>query len=130
MLGHATAVFNLPAVLIILIVTTLLIIGIKESANFNNLVVAIKLIVIFTFLAVGVSYINPANWHPFIPPAEGDGKFGFGGIPRAAGVIFFAYIGFDSVSTAAQETKKPQRDMPIGILASLGICTLIYIAVS
>jgi len=129
-LGHATALFNVPALLIILVVTFLLVIGIKESANFNNVVVAIKLIVILTFIAVGTAYINPANWHPFIPPSAGDDKFGWDGIKRAAGVIFFAYIGFDAVSTAAQEAKKPQRDMPIGILASLAICTVIYIAVS
>jgi APA family basic amino acid/polyamine antiporter len=129
-LGHATAVFNVPAVLIILIVTTLLVIGIKESATFNNIVVAIKLLVILAFIAIGVAYINPANWHPFVPPATGSGTFGWGGVLRAAGVIFFAYIGFDSVSTAAQEAKRPQRDMPIGILGSLAICTVIYIVVS
>ena len=129
-LGHATAAFNLPAVLIIMAVTVLLVIGIKESASFNNVVVAIKLLVIFAFIAVCVAYVNPANWHPFIPEAKGTGEFGWSGILRAAGVIFFAYIGFDAVSTAAQEAKRPQRDMPIGILLSLGICTIIYIAVS
>ena len=129
-LGHATAVFNLPAVVIVLAVTTLLVIGIKESASFNNVVVAIKMLVIFAFIAVGVAYVNPANWHPFIPAAVGPGHFGWGGILRAAGVIFFAYIGFDSVSTAAQEAKRPQRDMPIGILVSLAVCTVIYIVVS
>jgi APA family basic amino acid/polyamine antiporter len=129
-LGHATSLFNLPAVLIILVVSFLLVIGIKESAAFNNVVVAIKLLVILTFLGVGVAYINPANWHPFIPASAGPDKFGWDGVKRAAGVIFFAYIGFDAVSTAAQEAKRPQRDMPIGILASLGICTIIYIAVS
>ena len=129
-LGHVTAVFNVPAVIIIFIVTTLLVIGIKESATFNNVVVAIKLIVIFAFVAICLPYINPANWHPFVPPATGTGGFGWHGVLRAAGVIFFAYIGFDSVSTAAQEAKKPQRDMPIGILASLAICTVIYIVVS
>ena len=91
---------------------------------------AIKLLVILAFIAIGVAYLNPANWHPFVPPAQGPGHFGWGGVLRAAGVIFFAYIGFDSVSTAAQEAKKPQRDMPIGILASLAICTVIYIVVS
>jgi len=129
-LGHATAVFNVPAVLIILVVSFLLVIGIKESATFNNIVVAIKLLVIVTFIAVGIAYINPANWHPFVPASTGPDQFGWDGIKRAAGVIFFAYIGFDAVSTAAQEAKKPQRDMPIGILASLAICTVIYIAVS
>lgn len=129
-LGHATAVFNLPAVLIIIAVTVLLVIGIKESALFNNLVVGIKLLVILAFIGVGVAYVNPANWHPFIPAANEAGHFGWSGILRAAGVIFFAYIGFDAVSTAAQEAKRPQRDMPIGILLSLGICTIIYIIVS
>lgn len=129
-LGHATAVFNLPAVIIIVAVTGLLVIGIKESAWFNNLVVAIKMLVILAFIGVAVSYVNPANWHPFIPATEGPGQFGWGGILRAAGVIFFAYIGFDAVSTAAQEAKNPQRDMPIGILLSLAICTVLYIVVS
>ncbi len=128
-LGHVTAVFNVPALIIIFVVTALLVIGIKESATFNNVVVAIKLIVIFAFIAVCLPYLNPANWHPFVPAAKGD-EFGWHGVVRGAGVIFFAYIGFDSVSTAAQETKKPQRDMPIGILASLAICTVLYIVVS
>ncbi|HET7626314.1 MAG TPA: amino acid permease, partial [Verrucomicrobiae bacterium] len=130
MLNHATAVFNVPAVAIVIAVTVLLVVGIKESAAFNNIVVAVKLLVIFAFIGIGIAYINPENWHPFIPKATGSGQFGLGGILRAAGVIFFAYIGFDSVSTAAQEAKKPQRDMPIGILASLVICTILYIAVS
>ena len=129
-LAHATAVFNVPAVLIIIIVTALLVIGIKESAAFNNIIVLVKLLVIFAFIGIGVAYINPANWHPFVPPSTGVGHFGWGGVLRAAGVIFFAYIGFDSVSTAAQEAKRPQRDMPIGILGSLVICTIIYIVVS
>ena len=129
-LTQATALFNLPAVFIILVITALLVIGIKESAAFNNLIVAIKLLVILAFIGVGVAYINKANWQPFIPENIGPGHFGWDGIFRAAGVIFFAYIGFDAVSTAAQEAKKPQRDMPIGILASLAICTVLYIAVS
>jgi APA family basic amino acid/polyamine antiporter len=129
-LSHATAIFNLPALFIILAATVLLVIGIKESASFNNFVVAIKLLVIFAFIGVGVAYVNPANWQPFVPASDAPGHFGWSGILRAAGVIFFAYIGFDSVSTAAQEAKRPQRDMPIGILLSLAICTVIYIAVS
>ena len=129
-LTHVTAMVNVPAVVIIFIITALLVIGIKESAMFNYVIVAIKLLVILVFLAVGVAYINPDNWHPFIPANIGPGHFGWSGILRAAGVIFFAYIGFDSVSTAAQETKNPQRDMPIGILGSLAICTVLYIAVS
>ncbi|MFO1477486.1 MAG: amino acid permease [Verrucomicrobiota bacterium] len=127
---HTGAVLNVPAMVVVAIITTLLVIGIKESANFNNIVVAIKVSVILAFLALGVSAIQSANWHPFIPPAEGPGRFGWDGVVRAAGVIFFAYIGFDAVSTAAQEARKPQRDMPIGILGSLAICTVLYIAVS
>jgi len=124
------AVLNVPAMLIVGVITILLVIGIKESANFNNVVVAIKLAVILTFIAVGVAYINKNNWHPFVPPAIGPGEFGWSGVLRAAGVIFFAYIGFDAVSTAAQEAKNPQRDMPIGLLGSLAICTVLYITVS
>lgn len=128
--SHSGAVLNVPAMVIVAVVTILLVIGIKESAAFNNLIVAIKLGVIFTFIAVGLAYINTDNWVPFVPPAEGSGQFGWGGVLRAAGVIFFAYIGFDAVSTAAQEARNPKRDMPIGILVSLAICTVLYIAVS
>jgi len=124
------AVLNVPAMLIVGVVTILLVIGIKESANFNNVIVALKLAVILTFIGVGVAYINKANWHPFVPAIDATGNFGWHGVLRAAGVIFFAYIGFDAVSTAAQESKNPQRDMPIGLLASLGICTVLYIVVS
>ncbi len=124
------AVLNVPAMLIVAIITVLLVIGIKESANFNNVIVAIKVCVILLFVAVGAAYLNSENWQPFVPAAAGDGKFGWGGVLRGAGVIFFAYIGFDAVSTAAQEAKNPQRDMPIGILGSLFICTVIYIAVA
>ncbi len=124
------AVLNVPAMLIVAVLTILLVLGIKESVNFNNAIVAIKLAVILTFLAVGVAYINKNNWHPFVPPNVGPGEFGWSGVVRAAGVIFFAYIGFDAVSTAAQESRNPQRDMPIALLASLGICTVLYITVS
>jgi basic amino acid/polyamine antiporter, APA family len=124
------AVLNVPAMLIIGFITFLLVLGIKESATFNNVIVAIKLTVILTFIAVGIAYINRNNWHPFVPPSVGPGEFGWGGVLRGAGVIFFAYIGFDAVSTAAQEAKRPQRDMPIGILCSLAICTVLYIVVS
>ena len=124
------AVLNVPAMLIVGFITFLLVLGIKESATFNNVIVAIKMSVILTFIAVGVAYINRNNWHPFIPPSLGPGEFGWSGVVRGAGVIFFAYIGFDAVSTAAQEAKNPQRDMPIGILGSLAICTVLYIAVS
>jgi APA family basic amino acid/polyamine antiporter len=124
------AVLNVPAMFIVAIITILLVLGIRESASFNNVIVVIKVGVILTFLAVGVAYLNAENWQPFIPPAAGDGKYGWGGVLRAAGVIFFAYIGFDAVSTAAQEARNPQRDMPIGILGSLFICTIIYVAVA
>jgi APA family basic amino acid/polyamine antiporter len=124
------AVLNVPAMLIVGFITFLLVLGIKESATFNNVIVAIKMSVILTFIAVGVAYINRNNWHPFIPPSLGPGEFGWSGVVRGAAVIFFAYIGFDAVSTAAQEAKNPQRDMPIGILGSLGICTVLYIIVS
>jgi APA family basic amino acid/polyamine antiporter len=124
------ATLNVPAMFIVAFVTVLLVIGIKESATFNNIIVAIKLTVILTFIGVGYAFINRNNWHPFIPPALGPGQFGWSGVVRGAGVIFFAYIGFDAVSTAAQEAKNPQRDMPIGMLASLGICTVLYIAVA
>lgn len=126
---HGPAI-NVPAMVIVAFITVLLIRGIKESALFNNIIVAVKLLVIFAFIAVGVRYINHANWRPFIPPAAGPGHFGWSGVFRGAGVIFFAYIGFDAVSTAAQESKNAQRDMPIGILGSLAVCTVLYIAVS
>jgi len=129
-LSHATAIFNLPAVLIIFIVTTLLVIGIKESATFNNLIVLVKVGVVLLFIVGAARAINPANWHPFIPPPQGGGHFGWSGLMTGAGIVFFAYIGFDAVSTAAQEAKNPQRDMPIGIIGSLLICTVLYIIVS
>ena len=124
------AVLNVPAMIIVAVITVLLVLGIKESATFNNIIVGIKLAVILTFIAVGLAYINRANWQPFVPPGLGPGHFGWSGVLRGAGVIFFAYIGFDAVSTAAQEARNPQRDMPIGILASLAICTVLYIVVS
>jgi len=126
------AIFNLPAVIIIALVTTLLVVGIKESANFNNIIVLVKVAVVLLFIVFAVKAINPANWHPFMP-ANTDGNsqhFGWSGVMAGAGVVFFAYIGFDAVSTAAQEAKNPQRDMPIGIIASLLICTVLYIIVS
>jgi APA family basic amino acid/polyamine antiporter len=125
-----TAVFNLPAIVIIAAVTTLLVIGIKESATTNNVIVFIKLAVVLLFILFAAHAVNPANWHPFIPPAEGTGRFGWDGVVAGAGIVFFAYIGFDAVSTAAQEAKNPQRDMPIGIIGSLLICTVLYILVS
>jgi APA family basic amino acid/polyamine antiporter len=124
------AVLNVPAMIIVAFVTILLIIGISESATFNNIIVVIKLTVVALFIIFGLGYINRENWEPFVPAATGPGHFGWDGILRGAGVIFFAYIGFDAVSTAAQETKNPQRDMPIGIMGSLAICTVLYIAVA
>ena len=129
-LSHATAIFNLPAVIIIFIVTTLLVVGIKESATFNNIIVIVKVAVVLLFIAGAARAINPANWHPFIPQPTGGGHFGWSGIMTGAGIVFFAYIGFDAVSTAAQEAKNPQRDMPIGIIGSLLVCTVLYILVS
>jgi len=130
-LPQATALLNVPAMFIVAAVTTLLVVGIKESANFNNVIVFAKVIVILLFVIFGFSYISADNWSPFIPPNTGEfGHFGYSGIFRGAGVIFFAYIGFDAVSTAAQEAKNPQRDMPIGILGSLVVCTILYIIVA
>src|SRR5215472_13519261 len=127
-----TAVFNLPAVIVVAIVTTLLVIGIKESASVNDIIVLIKVAVVILFIAAAAHAVIPANWHPFIPPATPGvrGAFGWGGVTTGAGVVFFAYIGFDAVSTAAQEAKNPQRDLPIGIIASLLICTVLYIIVA
>ncbi len=123
--GHA----NLPAVFIITAISFLLIWGIKESAFFNAIIVILKVSVVIIFIAVGVNYIHASNYEPFIPPNSGTfGEYGWSGVMRAAGVVFFAYIGFDAISTAAQETKNPQRNIPIGILGSLVICTVLYIA--
>ncbi len=122
------AMINLPAMLLIGLMTTLLVIGIKESARFNNFIVIVKVTIVFLVIGFGFMYVNQANWDPFIPPNTGEyGHYGWSGIVRGAAVVFFAYIGFDAVSTAAQEAKNPQRDMPIGILGSLAICTVLYI---
>src|SRR5436305_10183909 len=132
-----TSSFNLFGFVGIALVTVILVIGIKESANFNSFIVVIKVCVLLVFLALGGAYILAhraeaiANWHPFLPANTGSyGEFGISGIATAAGIIFFAYIGFDAVSTAAQEAKNPARDMPIGILGSLAICTILYILVA
>lgn len=137
-LPHMVASFNLVAFLAILAITTILVIGIKESANFNSAIVIVKLTIVMIFIGI-VGYfvfthpeetINK-NWKEFIPANTGEfGKFGWSGIARAASVIFFAYIGFDAVSTAAQEAKNPQKDMPLGIMGSLLICTVLYILVA
>ena len=123
------AILNLPAMVLVGLMTALLVVGIKESANFNNIIVVVKLLIVLLVIAFGFAAVNTANWHPFVPPnTTGEfGHFGWSGVLRAAGVVFFAYIGFDAVSTAAQEAKNPQRDMPIGILGSLLICTILYI---
>jgi APA family basic amino acid/polyamine antiporter len=121
-------IVNIPAILIVVAVSSVLIIGIQESARFNALVVALKVAVVVLFIVVGWGFINSANYVPYIPKNTGvSGEFGFSGILRAAGVVFFAFIGFDAVSTAAQEAKKPQRDMPIGIIGSLVVCTILYV---
>lgn len=116
-------ILNLPALLIVLAMTALLIIGVKESARFNNFMVLIKLLVIILFIIIACFNVNPANWHPFMP-------FGWSGVMGGAALIFFAYIGFDAVSTAAEESALPQRDLPIAIISSLAVCTIFYILVS
>ncbi len=122
-----TAAFNLPAVFIVLAATMLLVIGVSESATVNNIIVAIKVTVIIAFICVGAFFVNPDNWHPFIPEPTGvENQFGWDGIIRAATIVFFAYIGFEAVSTAGQEAKNPRKDMPIGILGSLVVCTVLY----
>lgn len=129
--GYETvqAVINLPAMFIVVLVTALLVLGIKESARVNNVIVFIKVAIVLLFIGVGLRYVSRANWgvDGFIPPNTGQfGHYGWTGIFRGAGLVFFAYIGFDAVSTTAQEAKNPQRDMPIGIIGSLIICTLLY----
>lgn len=129
------AIVNLPAVLLVLALTWLLVLGIRESARLNNIIVYVKVAIVVLVIAFGAFYVDTANWSPFIPAQLTDaltgepiaGKFGWSGIFAGAGVIFFAYIGFDAVSTAAQEAKNPQRDLPIGIMASLAVCTVLYI---
>ncbi len=119
---------NIPAVIIVFLISLLLMVGIKESARTNAVIVVIKLLVVVTFIAIGWHYIDPHNYTPFVPANTGKfGNFGFSGVMMGAGTIFFAYIGFDAVSTAAQECKTPQKDMPIGIIGSLAICTVLYV---
>jgi APA family basic amino acid/polyamine antiporter len=115
-------IINLPAVIIVLLIMVLLVVGIRESARFNAVMVAIKMVAVLFFLAAGAAYVKPANWEPFAP-------YGWPGIMAAAAVVFFAYIGFDAVSTTAEEAKNPQRDLPIGIIASLVVCTILYLLV-
>jgi len=137
MLPHEVGVFNLVAFIAIAVATFILVVGIRESANLNSAIVILKVAIVLVFIAIAGMYVirHPsqasANWHPFIPPNTGKfGEFGLSGIARGAAVIFFAYIGFDAVSTAAQEAKNPQKDMPVGIIGSLVICTTLYILVS
>src|SRR5580698_2221630 len=123
--------FNLPAICVALLVTWICYIGIRQSAIVNTVVVVIKVSIVLAVIGFGAFYVNPANWHPFIPPNNGTfGAFGWSGVLRASGIVFFSYIGFDAVSTAAQEAKNPARNMPIGILGSLLICTVLYILMS
>jgi basic amino acid/polyamine antiporter, APA family len=134
---HTTgALINVPAMAVIAVITALLVIGIHESARINNAIVAIKLVIIAVFIVAAAPFFSTAHWvtssNPagnFIPPNLGPGQYGLSGVVRGAAVVFFAYIGFDAVSTAAQEAKNPRRDMPVGILGSLVICTILYVAV-
>jgi APA family basic amino acid/polyamine antiporter len=119
--GGIPIVLNIPAAAITLLLTWLLVIGIKESARFNNVMVFVKLVILLFFIVVGAKYVKPVNWHPFAPN-------GWTGIGTGAALIFFAYIGFDAVSTAAEECRNPQKDMPIGMIGSLAICTVLYVA--
>jgi len=129
--GHTGAIMNLPAAALVLLLTAVLVVGVSESANTNAIMVGIKLVVVLLVIFFGASFINWNNFTPFIPANTGQfGRFGWSGIAQGSAIIFFAYIGFDSVSVAAQETKRPQRDLPIGILASLFICTVLYIMIS
>ncbi len=130
-ISYTGSVLNLPAMLVVGLATTMLVIGIKASAQFNAVMVVIKLVIVVLVIGFGLPLIMGDNLEPFIPPNTGTwGEFGWSGVFRATGVIFFAYIGFDAVSVAAQEARNPQRDMPIGILGSLLICTVLYILMS
>jgi basic amino acid/polyamine antiporter, APA family len=130
-ISYTGSVLNLPAMLVVGLATTMLVIGIKASAQFNAVMVAIKLVIVVLVIGFGLPLIMGDNLEPFIPPNTGTwGEFGWSGVFRATGVIFFAYIGFDAVSVAAQEARNPQRDMPVGILGSLLICTVLYILMS
>src|SRR6476469_6389137 len=121
-IGSLPIVVNVPAFAIVMLITWLLLLGVRESARANNIMVAVKLIVLALFIVMGLQHINTANYKPFAPN-------GFAGIHQGAAIVFFAYIGFDAISTAAEETKNPQRNLPIGILGGLAICTIIYIII-
>jgi APA family basic amino acid/polyamine antiporter len=130
-LNWTGAVINLPAVVIVLLMSAILVIGIRESAGINNLIVMLKVAIVLLVITVGAGYVNAKNYAPFVPPNAGEwGTYGWSGVLRGAGLVFFAYIGFDAVSTAAQEAKNPKRDVPIGLLGSLAICTVLYILAS
>lgn len=130
-LNMTGALINLPAMLVIVLTTTILVLGIRESAWVNDFIVIVKVGIIFIIVAYGLTKLDPNNWEPFVPPNAGEwGTFGWSGVLRGAGLVFFAYIGFDSVSTLAQEAKNPQKDMPIGILGSLLVCTILYVVVA
>jgi APA family basic amino acid/polyamine antiporter len=127
----ATAIADLPAAAVVLLITALLVGGTRESARLNNIMVALKLAVVLAFIGLGAFYVNSANWHPFVPDNTGTfGSFGVSGILRGASIVFFAYIGFEAVSTAGQEAKNPAKDMPFGIIGSLVVCTVIYMLVA
>jgi APA family basic amino acid/polyamine antiporter len=124
------ALFNLPAVVLVLLLTWVCYVGIRESSMANAAIVAVKIGLIALVIVVGWRYVDPSNWHPFVPESQGHYKYGWGGVLRGAAMVFFAYIGFEATSVAAQESRNPQRDLPIGILASLAICTVLYIAMA
>lgn len=127
----AHGLFNVPAAGVILLLTALLVRGTSESSLFNNIIVAIKVTVVLMVIFFGAAHVNAANWTPLIPENAGEfGVYGWSGVARGASVVFFAYVGFDSVSTAAQEAHSPQRDIPIGIIGSLIVCTILYVAVA
>src|SRR5213594_1038787 len=125
------AYVNLPAIFIVALMSYVLVVGIKQSATVNNVIVITKVTIVLAVIVFGLQYVNPDNWKPFIPPNTGEwGTYGWSGVLRGASLIFFTYIGFDAVSTAAQESRNPQKDMPIGILGSLAVCTLLYVLMS
>src|SRR5712692_2346637 len=125
------AYVNLPAIFIVALMSYVLVVGIKQSATVNNVIVITKVTIVLAVIVFGLQYVNPDHWKPFIPPNTGEwGTYGWSGVLRGASLIFFAYIGFDAVSTAAQESRNPQKHMPIGILGSLAVCTLLYVIVS
>jgi basic amino acid/polyamine antiporter, APA family len=132
--GHLSlthAWLNLPAILIVALMTAILYVGVRESAGANTLMVCLKVIIIVVFVLAGIAYVTPANWHPYIPPNTGAfGHFGWSGVLRGAGIIFFSYVGFDTASTTALEARNPQRDVPLGILSALVISALLYVAMS